>query len=62
MDVRRLKTVEQENARLKKFLAGRDLEIEVEGDRAGKIPGAPERRRAGAICRATESCRDAHAC
>ena len=29
MDVRRLKTVEQENARLKKLLAERDLEIEV---------------------------------
>lgn len=29
MDVRRLKAVEQENARLKKLLAERDLEIEV---------------------------------
>ena len=29
MDIRRLKTVEQENARLKKLLAERDLEIEV---------------------------------
>lgn len=29
MDVRRLKTVEQENARLKNLLAERDLEIEV---------------------------------
>jgi putative transposase len=29
MDVRRLKSVEQENARLKKLLAERDLEIEV---------------------------------
>lgn len=28
-DVRRLKTLEQENARLKKILAERDLEIEV---------------------------------
>jgi len=28
-DVRRLKTVEQENARLKKILAERDLEIEI---------------------------------
>ncbi len=29
MDVKRLKAVEQENARLKKLLAERDLEIEV---------------------------------
>lgn len=29
MDVRRLKAVEMENARLKKLLAERDLEIEV---------------------------------
>ena len=29
MDIRRLKTVEQENARLKKLVAERDLEIEV---------------------------------
>lgn len=29
MDVRRLKTVELENSRLKKLLAERDLEIEV---------------------------------
>lgn len=29
MDVRRLKTVELENARLKKLLAERDLELEV---------------------------------
>ena len=29
MDVRKLKAVEQENARLKKLLAERDLEIEV---------------------------------
>lgn len=29
MDVRRLKAVEQENARLKKLLAERDLEVEV---------------------------------
>lgn len=29
MDVKRMKAVEQENARLKKLLAERDLEIEV---------------------------------
>lgn len=29
MDVKRMKVVEQENARLKKLLAERDLEIEV---------------------------------
>lgn len=29
MDVKRLKAIEQENARLKKLLAERDLEIEV---------------------------------
>lgn len=29
MDVKRLKAAEQENARLKKLLAERDLEIEV---------------------------------
>src|SRR5713101_2412010 len=42
-DVRRLKQLEQENARLKKLMAGRDLEIEVmkeiavkkNGERAG---------------------------
>ena len=42
MDVRRLKTVEQENARLKKLLAERDLEIEVMKEiTRGKILGVP---------------------
>ena len=35
-DVRRLKQLEQENARLKKLVAERDLEIEVMKEIAGK--------------------------
>jgi putative transposase len=35
-DVRRLKALEQENNRLKKILAERDLEIEVMKEIAGK--------------------------
>lgn len=35
-DVRRLKTLEQENARLKRLVAERDLEIDVLRDLVGK--------------------------
>jgi putative transposase len=43
-DVRRLKQLEAENARLKKLVAERDLEIE-EGSRRKKLVSVPARRR-----------------
>ena len=45
-DVRRLRQLEAENARLKKLVVERDLEIEVdEGSRLKKLVGVPARRR-----------------
>src|SRR5688572_13492959 len=45
VDVKRLRQIEQENARLKKLLAERDLEIEAMREVATKMVGAPVRRR-----------------
>src|ERR1700745_2010506 len=48
-DVRRLKQLEHENARLKKLVAERDLEIEVMKEVAAKkLVSVPARRRPGA--------------
>ena len=44
VDVKRLRQIETENARLKKLLAERDLEIEVMKEIAAKNVGAPVRR------------------
>jgi putative transposase len=43
-DVRRLKQLEQENARLKKLVAERDLEIEVMKEIAAEMVSVPTRR------------------
>lgn len=50
-DVRRLKQLEQENARLKKLVAERDLEIEVMKEIAAKNGRRAGLSRAGGICR-----------
>jgi hypothetical protein len=44
-EVRRLKQLEAENARLKKLVAERDLEIEVMKEVAAKLVSVPARRR-----------------
>ena len=44
-DVRRLRELEAENARLKKMVAERDLEIDVMKDIAKKVVSVPARRR-----------------
>ena len=46
--MRRLKQLEQENARLKKLVAERDLETEVMKEIAEKMVGVPARRQAAA--------------
>lgn len=47
-EVKRLRQLEQENARLKKLLAERDLEIEVKKEVAAKMVSAPARRQQAA--------------
>ncbi len=49
-DVRRLKQLEQENARLKKLVAERDLEIEVMKEIAVENGERPGPSRTGGIC------------
>src|SRR5215467_10986319 len=49
-DVRRLKQLEQENARLKKLVAERDLEIEVMKEIAAKNGERADPSRAGGVC------------
>jgi putative transposase len=51
-DVRRLKQLEQENARLKKLVAERDLEIEVMKEIAAKNGERAGPSRAGGVCKA----------
>ena len=51
VDVRRLRQIEGENARLKKLLTERDLEIEVMKEVAAKkMVSAPVRRRQSRTC------------
>lgn len=54
-DVKRLRQLEQENIRLKRLLAERDLEIEVMKRVAIKMVGAPARRRQVVFAAATRT-------
>jgi putative transposase len=56
-EVRRLKQLEAENARLKKLVAERDLEIEVMKEVAAKLVSVPARRRQVAKRRPSASAR-----
>ena len=49
-DVRRLRELEQENARLKKMLAERDLEVDVMKDIAKKSGEHEVEARSGCVC------------
>jgi putative transposase len=51
-DVRRLKQLEQENARLKELVAERDLEIELMKEIAAKNDRSAGPSRAGGVCNA----------